>query len=374
MAKEKSFKSQYYKDYLGLNKILDSQNLISDEFDQHAHDEMLFIITHQVYELWFKQIIRELSEVRNILCQEQVPEKDIPRAVESLGRTTEIFKLMATQWSVMETLTPQGFLSFRDGLGSASGFESFQMRKFEILLGLKNEDRLFGMDPIDTFRKLAKNSEKDADILQDLEGALAMPSLETSLMKWISRTPIMGSIYGSENDSESVKKYVNEHLLAHKSMSNAPYFTRGKNKDEMIDSSSLKSIMMHDGLTDSFDGTSMGMTGEIVAEEFNLSKELADSYAVRSHALANAAWKNGWFETEIIDMEELDIDQGIRPGTNMESLANLKTVFKENGQVTAGNASQVSDGASAVLVCSEDFARDETDLECSVSTCSLNTP
>ena len=50
MAKEKSFKSQYYKDYLGLNKILDSQNLISDEFDQHAHDEMLFIITHQVYE------------------------------------------------------------------------------------------------------------------------------------------------------------------------------------------------------------------------------------------------------------------------------------------------------------------------------------
>ena len=56
MAKEKSFKSQYYKDYLGLNKILDSQNLISDEFDQHAHDEMLFIITHQVYELWFKPV------------------------------------------------------------------------------------------------------------------------------------------------------------------------------------------------------------------------------------------------------------------------------------------------------------------------------
>ena len=141
------------------------------------------------------------------------------------------------------------------------------------------------------------------------------------------------------------------------SMSNSPYFTREKNKGEMIDSRVLKSIMMHDGLTDAFDGTSMGMTGEIVAEEFNLSRELADSYAVRSHALANAAWNNGWFKTEIIDMEELEIDQGIRPGTNMESLANLKTVFKEDGQVTAGNASQVSDGASAVLVCSEDYAR-----------------
>ena len=141
------------------------------------------------------------------------------------------------------------------------------------------------------------------------------------------------------------------------SMSNAPYFTTEKIKGEMIDSNALKSIMMHDGLTDSFDGTSMGMTGEIVAEEFNLSRELADSYAVRSHALANAAWNNGWFDSEIIDMGDLEVDQGIRPGTNMESLSKLKTVFKEDGQVTAGNASQVSDGASAVLVCSEDFAR-----------------
>ena len=203
-----------YGNYLQLDDLLKLQG----EDRGISSDEMHFIIVHQTFELWFKQIIRELSEVRNILCQEQVPEKYIPLAVERLGRTTEIFKLMATQWSVMETLTPQGFLSFRDGLGSASGFESFQMRKFEILLGLKNEDRLFGMDPLDTFRKLAKNSEKDASILQDLEDILAKPSLEESLMKWISRTPIMGSIYGSEKDSESVKEYVNEHLLAHKSM------------------------------------------------------------------------------------------------------------------------------------------------------------
>jgi len=203
-----------YGNYLQLDELLKLQG----EDRGISSDEMHFIIVHQTFELWFKQIIRELSEVRNILSQEQVPEKDIPQAVERLGRTTEIFKLMAAQWSVMETLTPQGFLSFRDGLGSASGFESFQMRKFEILLGLKNEDRLFGMDPIDTFRKLAENSAKDAEILQDLEDALAKPSLEESLMKWISRTPIMGSIYGSKKDSESVEDYVNKHLLAHKSM------------------------------------------------------------------------------------------------------------------------------------------------------------
>ena len=141
------------------------------------------------------------------------------------------------------------------------------------------------------------------------------------------------------------------------SMSNSPYFVREKNKGEKIDSKILKSVMMHDGLTDAFDGTSMGMTGEIVAEEFSLSRDMADSYAVRSHALANAAWENGWLENEIIEMDELKKDQGIRSETNIQSLAKLEPVFKKEGQVTAGNASQVSDGASAVLVCSEEIAK-----------------
>jgi len=141
------------------------------------------------------------------------------------------------------------------------------------------------------------------------------------------------------------------------SMSNSPYFVRGKNKGEKIDSKILKSVMMHDGLTDAFDGTSMGMTGEIVAEEFSLSRDMADTYAVRSHALANAAWENGWLENEIIEMDELKKDQGIRSETNIQSLAKLEPVFKKDGQVTAGNASQVSDGASAVLVCSEEIAK-----------------
>ena len=141
------------------------------------------------------------------------------------------------------------------------------------------------------------------------------------------------------------------------SMSNSPYFVREKNKGEKIDSKILKSVMMHDGLTDAFDGTSMGMTGEIVAEEFSLSRDMADSYAVRSHALANAAWENGWLENEIIEMDEIKKDQGIRSETNIQSLAKLEPVFKKDGQVTAGNASQVSDGASAVLVCSEEIAK-----------------
>ena len=140
------------------------------------------------------------------------------------------------------------------------------------------------------------------------------------------------------------------------SMSNAPYFANNVRKGENVDFNSLESVMTHDGLTDAFDGTTMGMTGEIVAAEFNLSREQSDAYAVRSHALANAAWENGWFKQEVIQIDELEVDQGIRPGTNMQKLGNLRTVFMENGQVTAGNSSQVSDGASAVLVCSEEKA------------------
>ncbi len=203
-----------YGDYLRLPELLELQG----ENRGVTPDEMHFIIVHQTFELWFKQVIRELTEVRDILGQDHVPEDDIPRAVAHLGRTTEIFRLMGNQWAVLETLTPQGFLAFRDGLGTASGFESYQMREFEILLGLKNEDRLYGMDPIATFRKLAGNSQRDADILARLEDAASKPSLFDSILRWISRTPIMGSTAGSEDDDAVVAAYVDSHLAAHEAI------------------------------------------------------------------------------------------------------------------------------------------------------------
>ena len=114
-----------------------------------------------------------------------------------------------------DLLTPQGFIAFRDGLGTASGFETYQMREFEILLGLANEDRLYGMDPISTFRKLAKNSERDSAILARLEDVAAKPSLSESLMRWVSRTPIMGSLAGNDDDEDTVAEYIETHLNSH---------------------------------------------------------------------------------------------------------------------------------------------------------------
>lgn len=205
-----------YGDYLQLHELLDLQG----DDRGISSDEMHFIIVHQTFELWFKQIIRELSETRDILAQVPVPEDQIPRAVDHLARTTEIFRLMASQWTVLETLTPQGFLAFRDGLGTASGFESFQMRQFESLLGLETEDRMFGMDPIKTFRKLAEKGGKDKDVLERLEAEQGNESLYDSLMRWMERTPIMGSILGSEGDESTVRNYVDSHLRGHLQMGN----------------------------------------------------------------------------------------------------------------------------------------------------------
>ena len=203
--------SHTYGGYLGLHALLDLQR----DSDGVSHDEMHFIITHQTFELWFKQVIRELREVRDILAAEHVPEAQVPTAVNHLARVTEIFRLLAAQWKVMETLSPQGFLAFRDGLGTASGFESFQMREMEILLGLESTDRTGGMDPLAHFRKLSSRSDADAAALQQLESTLQETTLVAALTTWLERTPIMGSFHGAAGDDEVVATYVEAHLAAY---------------------------------------------------------------------------------------------------------------------------------------------------------------
>jgi len=142
------------------------------------------------------------------------------------------------------------------------------------------------------------------------------------------------------------------------SMSNAPYIARDVKKGEDVSFSSLESVLMEDGLKDAFSGESMGNTGETVAEEHGISRLDSDKFSVRSHHLANNAWEEGWFNEEVFPVGSLTRDEGIRPETNEESLSGLMAVFSEEGQVTAGNASQISDGASAVLIASEKAAEE----------------
>jgi len=135
------------------------------------------------------------------------------------------------------------------------------------------------------------------------------------------------------------------------SMTNAPKFEKRNGEEkEMV------STMVHDGLWDVYNDVHMGNTGEIVANECGISREKMDAFAARSQNKAAEAEANGWFDWERFEMPELSTDEGVRAGTTIEKLAGLRPVFQEDGMVTAGNASTLNDGASAVLVADEDFA------------------
>lgn len=123
-------KARTYSDYLMLDELLDLQRPKSDGPE---HDEMLFIVIHQVYELWFKQVLHEVDYLG-----ERMDASDSPAVVATLKRVLTILKTLVGQIDVLETMTPMDFLSFRDRLESASGFESYQFRELEVALGKKD--------------------------------------------------------------------------------------------------------------------------------------------------------------------------------------------------------------------------------------------
>jgi tryptophan 2,3-dioxygenase len=174
----------YYSDYLHLEQLLSSQKMASAEAGSPVHDEMLFIIVHQAYELWFKQILWELTAVADLLRRDRVDEKEMLRIVAHLDRITEIQKLLLDQISILETMTPLDFLEFRNYLIPASGFQSVQFRLIENQLGIRPQDRMrLGGAPYtaalsDADRALAEQSEQDISLFDLIEA-------------WLERTPFL---------------------------------------------------------------------------------------------------------------------------------------------------------------------------------------
>ncbi|MBV9448016.1 MAG: tryptophan 2,3-dioxygenase [Streptosporangiaceae bacterium] len=117
-----------YAGYLRLDQILNAQQPRSGE-----HDEMLFIVIHQVYELWFKQLLHELAQLQRYLDG-----GDTTHSMRTLRRTLAILKIVVAQLDVLETMTPTQFRKFRDALGTSSGFESTQFRELEAVLGRRD--------------------------------------------------------------------------------------------------------------------------------------------------------------------------------------------------------------------------------------------
>lgn len=151
------------------------------------------------------------------------------------------------------------------------------------------------------------------------------------------------------------------------SMTNAPYLLKRAREGYRLGNGELIDSMINDGLWCAFDDWHMGCTGEVVAERYNVTREQQDEYAVNSHRKAVAAIKEGRFDREIVPVEIaqkkgqsllISHDEGPREDTSIEALAKLKPAFKkEGGTVTAGNAPGVNDGAAALLVTSDEFAR-----------------
>ena len=191
--------SPTYGEYLKLEELLKLQTGIDGDESKLSNDELHFIIVHQNFELWFKLIISELRCTRDILDTDYVEETKIPQAVHHMGRVIETLRLMALQWKVVETLEPQDFLNFRDKLDQASGFESFQMRKMEALMG---EIWVDGK-PVNS---KAWESFKEQRSLYDV------------ICDWLHRTPIQGSVPGSSSDDKTVSNFVDSFIQNHTSI------------------------------------------------------------------------------------------------------------------------------------------------------------
>jgi tryptophan 2,3-dioxygenase len=153
-----------YGRYLDLDRLLDAQHPVSDH-----HDEMLFIVQHQVTELWLKLLIHELgSAIAHVAAD------DLPPALKRLARVKHILRQMFEQWAVLETLTPIEYAQFRGRLGAASGFQSLQYRTVEFLLGNKNPEMVAVFD-------------HDPDGAARLAATLAAPSLYDEFLRFLAR-------------------------------------------------------------------------------------------------------------------------------------------------------------------------------------------
>lgn len=242
-----------YWDYLRLPQLLSLQGGLEDDETQLMPDELHFIVVHQVFELWFKLSLRELRLARDHLSEPRVPEERVPYVVHHLRRVTSTLSLLVEQFRVMETLTPQDFLAFRDKLVPASGFQSFQMRELEILMGLEDGQRVTfaGADPLDHIRRLADSSPAGALAWQRIESARRETTLKAALAEWLYRTPVQGSSPSDAGDDAVIDDFLDAYLAA------------------MVTGSKAKEQRLVDGL---------GADREAIAASMRASEERAEAF------------------------------------------------------------------------------------------------
>ena len=192
--------SLYYTDYLELDKILDAQHPESfKEGNNAAHDEMLFIIIHQAFELWFKQILFELDYVQNVFGKQKINDnsEDMNLVLHRLKRIKKIIELCNQQVTVLDTMTPLDFLEFRNLLTPASGFQSVQFRQIEARLGLEMVNR----HRSDYYKRVNRGGFNPHD-LEQLNQTESKRSVIKLINQWLERFPFFEDSFWNSGSSD----------------------------------------------------------------------------------------------------------------------------------------------------------------------------
>ena len=180
-----------YWEYIRVEDLLRLQGGVRDDEGKLSNDEVLFIVVHQVFELWFKLVLRELESARDLFHQNPVPDMALAQATRSFRRVSTIFDQGIQHFAVMETMTTRDYLGFRDSLIGASGFQSAQLREMEILLGLQDHERIpLGVEG--TYKDALKSMDGTASpaLLRVERRAANGPSLRDVVYAWLARTPV----------------------------------------------------------------------------------------------------------------------------------------------------------------------------------------
>ena len=212
----------HYHDYLQLDKILSAQDPESAKHQVSAHDEMLFIIIHQAYELWFKQLHHEADSVVDIMRKPSLNDNspELQTVVHRLNRMVVILRVLIHQIDILETMTPMDFLDFRDMLRPASGFQSWQFKLLEAKLGLKFEYRhgkeYYTAQLRQEHVDLIKSAETSHSFLQLVNDWLERMPLFTDKEIWKDYPATSGLVHFLHDDKGVIDDYISyEHTGAH---------------------------------------------------------------------------------------------------------------------------------------------------------------
>ncbi len=224
MKKDK-YASIHYHKYLEIDRLLSAQHPRSEELGKPAHDEMLFIIIHQAYELWFKQILHELKAIVREFSSKVVDEKSIGKVIYKLKRIVEIEKLLIQQIHILETMSSLDFLDFREYLFPASGFQSVQFRKVEIMLGLESNRRI-------TYNGKPYHQAFHPGLKEELQELEDQNSLKELIEDWLERTPFLE--FGSFDFLKAYKQAVYKMLDSEQEqIQHSPYLKKGEKQMRM---------------------------------------------------------------------------------------------------------------------------------------------